>query len=167
MNWFKRIFGKESLEPKDKKVEVKKANIEFAEFNYPTKIILAWIKALEGHKDLEKFLYENGYQEIFFLNQAIQLKEEARDWLLKNGYPHLLAFVNAAEGNESAQHWLQVHGFEFLYNAAIAIDDEESGFKWLNTHSDEFVFGLIKTIKKVKDKIEFNHNDMYSFGKDI
>lgn len=167
MNWFKRIFGKEPLENKRKKAEVKKANIEFAEFNYPTKIILAWIKALEGHKELEKFLYENGYEEIFFLNQAMTLKQEARDWLMKNGYPHLLAFVNAAEGNESAQHWLQVHGFEFLYNAAIGIDDDEAGFKWLNIHSDEFIFGLIKTMKKVKDQIEFNHNDIYSFGKDI
>lgn len=167
MNWFKRIFGKEPLEQKQKKIEVAKANIEFAEFNYPPKIILAWIKALEGHEDLTKFLYENGYEEIFFLNQAINLKQDARDWLLKNGYPHLMAFVNAAEGNESAQHWLQVHGFELLYHAAMAIDDDQEGFKWLNQHSDEFTFSLIKTIKKVKDQIEFNHNDMYSFGKDI
>lgn len=167
MSWFKRIFGKEPLEEKRKKAEVKQANVSFAEFNYPPKIILAWIKALEGHQDLAKFLYENGYEEIFFLNQALTLKQEARDWLMKNGYPHLMAFVNAAEGNESAQHWLQVHGFEFLYNAAIAIDSEEAGFTWLNLHTDEFRFGLIKTIKKVKDQIEFNHNDMYSFGKDV
>lgn len=167
MNWFKRIFGKEPLEAKRKKAEMKKANISFAEFTYPPKIILAWIKALEGNQDLTKFLYENGYEELFFLNQALTLKQEAREWLMKNGYPHLMAFVNAAEGNESAQHWLQVHGFEFLYNAAIAIDDEEAGFNWLKLHSDEFRFSLIKTIKKVKDQIEFNHNDMYSFGKDV
>lgn len=167
MNWFKRVFGKEPLEERSKKVETKKANIAFAEFNYPTKIILAWIKALEGHQELEKFLYEHGYEELFFLNQALLLKQEAREWLMKNGYPHLMAFVNAAEGNESAQHWLQVHGFELLYHAAMAIDGEESGFKWLNQHCDEFIFGLVKTIKHLKDKIEFNHNDMYSFGKDI
>ncbi len=166
MSWFKRIFGKEPLE-KSRQAEVKQANISFAEFNYPTKIILAWIKALEGHEELTKFLYENGYEEIFFMNQAILLKQESRDWLMKNGYPHLMAFINAAEGNESAQHWLQVHGFDFLYHAAMAIEGEESGFKWLNQHSDEFVFSLIKTIKKVKDQIEFNHNDMYSFGKDL
>ena len=167
MNWFKKIFGKEPLENTKKKAELKKAQIEFAEFNYPTKIVLAWIKALEGNKDLEKFLYENGYKEIFFLNQALYLNDDARNWLMKNGYPHLMAFVNAAEGNESAQRWLEVHGFEFLYHAAQAIEGELNSFKWLNEHCDEFRFGLIKTIKKVKDQIEFNHNDMYSFGKDV
>lgn len=166
MNWFKRIFGKEPLQAK-KKAQTHTANVAYSSFNYPPKIILAWIKALEGNEQLAKFLLENGYEEIFFLNQAICLKQEARDWLMKNGYPHLMAFVNAAEGNESAQKWLSVHGFELLHYSALAIDNEPEGFNWLRMHSDELIFGLIKTIKKVKDEIEFNHNDMYSFGKDI
>ncbi|HRP53011.1 MAG TPA: hypothetical protein PLI97_05830, partial [Fluviicola sp.] len=96
-----------------------------------------------------------------------RLNQEAREWKMKNNFPHLLAFVNAAEGNESAQKWLKVHGFEFLHYASLAIDDDEVAFKWLNQHSDEIRFGLIKTMKKLKDKIEFNHNDMYSFRKDL
>jgi hypothetical protein len=166
MNWFKKIFGKEPLE-KRKQVQSAKANVMYCSLNYPPKILLAWIKALEGNNDLAKFLLENGYEEIFYLNQALALKQEARDWLLNNGYPHLMAFVNACEGNESAQKWLQVHGFEFLFQAAIAIDDEMDGFDWLKIHSDEITFGLIKTIKNFKDQIEFNHNDMYSFRKDV
>lgn len=166
MNWFKKIFGKEPLEKK-KLVQSKKADVRYSSFNYPPKILLAWIKSLEGHNELGKFLLENGYEEIFYLNQALALKQEARDWLLTNNYPHLMAFVNACEGNESAQKWLQVHGFEFLYNAAIAVDDEKEGFDWLKIHSDEITFGLVRTIKQFKDQIEFNHNDMYTFGKDV
>ncbi len=123
---------------------------------------MAWIKGLEGHNELELFLYENGYEEIFFLNQALKLKPEARDWLMNNGYPHLMAFVNAAEGNETALKWLEKHHFLFLYHAALAIEDEHESFKWLNINSDEFRFGLIKTIKQLKDKIEFNHNSIYT-----
>lgn len=166
MPWFKKIFGKDPLTKKGG-VEKSKAKIQYSSLNYPPKIILAWIKALEGNQDLAKFLLDNGFEEIFFLNQALMLKQEARDWLMKNGYPHLMAFVNGAEGNESAQHWLQVHGFELLYYSSIAIDDEIKGFEWLQKNSDELIFGLIKTMKTVKDTIEFNHNDMYSFGKDV
>lgn len=166
MSWLKKIFGKEPLAKKGG-VEKSKAIVAFSSFNYPPKIILAWIKALEGNQDLAKFLLDNGYEEIFFLNQALMLKQEARDWLMHNGYPHLMAFVNAAEGNESAQKWLQVHGFELLYYSSIAIDDDNTGFDWLKKNSDEFIFGLVKAMKKVKDNIEFNHNDMYSFGKDV
>lgn len=166
MSWFQKIFGKEPLKS-SKKIERKQVNIAFSEFNYSPKILLAWIKALEGNKEFDLFFYENDLKEIYFSNQALRLNQEAREWLMKNNFPHLLAFVNAAEGNESAQKWLKVHGFEFLHYASLAIDDDEVAFKWLNQHSDEIRFGLIKTMKKLKDKIEFNHNDMYSFRKDL
>jgi hypothetical protein len=162
MSWFKNIFGKEV----NKKAEVQKLNIEFAHLNYPPKIILAWIKSLEGYSDLGIYLLENGFEELYHTHQALLLNQTARNWLLKSGYPHLMAFVNAAEGNESAQRWLEVHGFEILLHGAKAVDDDLESFKWLNINSDPLIFQLIKQIKVVKDKIEFNHNDMYTFGKD-
>jgi len=165
MSWLKKIFGKEPLQ--DKKVVSGKANIEFANLNYPPKIMLAWGEALKGNTEIARFLLDNGYEELFHTTQAILLKQEARDWLMKNGYPHLMAMVNAAEGNESALHWLEVHGFEMLYHVANAIEGQMESFEWLRAHADEFIFQLTKTIKQVKDNIEFNHNDMYSYGKDI
>jgi hypothetical protein len=95
------------------------------------------------------------------------LKDEARDWLLKNGYPHLLAMVNGAEGNETAQKWLQVHGYEILYHMALAIENEEKSWQWLAAHVPADMYMLTQTIKQVKDKIEENHNDIHSFGKDL
>ena len=166
MSFLKKIFGKEPLESK-KSAETRQANVEFSSFNYPPKILVAWIKALEGNQQFNQYFYENGYQEIFYLNQALHLNQQARDWMMNNGYPHLMAFVNAAEGNGQAQHWLKMHGFEFLYYSALAIEDEAEGFNWLKLHSNEIIFGLIKTMKHIKDGIEFNHNDVHSFGKDL
>ena len=166
MSIFKRIFGKDSELAKSKTPEVKRSKIEFAQLNYPPKILLAWVKAMEGNSDLGKFLLDNGYEELFYLTHALQLKQEARDWLMKNGYPHLMAMVNAAEGNQSALHWLEVHGFELLYHVADAVEGEMESFDWLKIHSSELIFGVTKTIKRMKDDIEFNHNDMHSFGRD-
>ena len=97
---------------------------------------------------------------------AIKLKDEARNWLQDNGFAHLLAMINAAEGNESAQKWLLVHDFEILYHIAQAVESEESSWNWLGQHAPADLFILAKTIKKVKDGIEENHNDIHSFRKD-
>ncbi len=166
MSWIKRIFGKDS-EQQTKKAVVGKANIEFANMNYPPKILLAWCKAIEGHEELGTYLLENGYEELYHTTNALKLRQPARDWLMKNGYPHLMAMVNAAEGNESALHWLEVHHFEMLYHIADAVEGEMPSFEWLKQHADPTIFLLTRTIKKLKDNIEFYHNDMYSFGKDM
>lgn len=163
MSWFKNLFSKDEQQ---KKVEVKKANIEFASFNYPPKILLAWMKAIEGNTEIGLFLLNNGYEELYHTHQALLLNQIARNWLISNGYPHLMAFVNAAEGNESAQKWLSVHGFDVLHVSSKAIDGDMESFKLLNQYNDQILFQLIKTIKQLKDQIEFNHNDMYTFGKD-
>jgi len=166
MSWFSRIFSKDT-DPKGKKTTVQKANIEFASLNYEPKIMMAWVKALEGEHQFAMWLLNNGYEELFHATQAIKLKQEARDWLMANGYPHIMAMINASEGNESAQTWLRVHGFEVLYHVALGIEGEMNSFAWLKGNSSEMVFLLTRTIKKLKDEIEFNHNDMYSFGKDL
>lgn len=164
MSWIKRIFGKDADQVKQPVSG--KANVAFSNLNYPPKVILAWCKAIEGNVELGKFLLDNGYEELFHTTQALLLKQPARDWLMKNGYPHLMAMVNAAEGNESALHWLDVHRFEVLYHVADAVEGEMTSFGWLKENTDEVIFLLARTIKQVKDNIEFNHNDMYSFGKD-
>lgn len=165
MSWFKKIFGKDGNT--SKQVVSGKANVQFARLNYDPKILMAWVKALEGEGEFDIWLLNNGYEEIYHTTQAIKLKQEARDWLMNNGYPHLMAMVNASEGNESAAHWLDVHGFEVLYHVSQGVEGEMESFNWLKANSTEMVFLLTRTIKKLKDEIEFNHNDMYSFGKDV
>jgi len=134
--------------------------------NYHPKIILAWAKAIEGNDDLMLWLKENGYPELTMATYAIYLKEEARQWLTKNGYPHLMAMINAAEGNEIAQKWLLAHDFEILYHMAMAIENEQDSWTWLGKNVTADMFLLTQTIKKVKDQIEENHNDVHTFGKD-
>jgi len=165
MSWIKRIFGKDSDQPQ-KGYKPGTAMVEMRNLNYPPKVIIAWCKAIQGDTQFSTFLLNNGFEELFYASQAIRLKQEARDWLMKNGYPHLMAMINAAEGNESALNWLRLHDFEILYHIANAVESEMESFAWLKTHATEDLFILATTIKKVKDEIEFNHNDVHSFGKD-
>jgi len=157
------MFGK-----KNKKVVPTEAPkvLKWKPLDYSPKIILAWVKSLEGHTDITKWLLDNGYKELVMVNQAIYLKEEARNWLMHNGYPHLMAFVNAAEGNEKAQKWLKNNKFELLHHLALAIDDEKESWQWININSTKDIFLLAKTIKIIKDKIEERHNDVHNFGRD-
>lgn len=162
MSWLKRIFSKDS-DPKILQI----SKVKVHQLDYPPKIILATCKALQGHVELGRYLLDNGYEELFYMTQAALLKEEARTWLMKNGYPHLLAMINAAEGNESALKWLQVHGFEILAHIADAVEGEMESFEWLKANATEDIFIFTVTLKKVKDEIEYNHNDVHSFGKDL
>lgn len=131
---------------------------------YPNKIILAWAKSLEGNKEITQWLLENGFEELVQFNQAVYLKQVARDWLMENGYPHLMAYLNAAEGNEKAQHWLKNNGFPDLYYSALAVEGEKEGWEYMNQKGDQELFFFSQILKSIKDKIEERHNDIHSFG---
>jgi ribosomal protein S15P/S13E len=49
---------------------------------------------------------------------------------------------------------------------AQAIEDEEASWHWLGKNVTPDMFILTQTIRRVKDKIEENHNDIHSFRKD-
>jgi hypothetical protein len=159
VNWFRKKKNTSVISGNIKNVPLKP-------LNYHPKIILAWAKAIDGNEDLLMWLKDNGYPELTMATYAIYLKEEARVWLTKNGYPHLLAFINAAEGNEKAQKWLLIHDFEILYHMALAIEAEQESWEWLGKNVTPDMFLLTQTIKKVKDQIEENHNDVHTFRRD-
>ena len=160
LNW----FGK-----KKKKVATDVKNIQKVQmqpFEYPSKILLAWAKAVEGNVEIKKWLFDNEYPELAIAIDAIRLKETARDWLTENGYPHLMAFINAAEGNVKAQRWLELNNLDLLLHMALAIENEEESWKWIAQNTGPEIFILTQNIKRVKDEIEENHNDIHSFNKD-
>lgn len=159
-DFFKRNKTRQVTPDQLKKTQLKS-------IDYDPKIIIAWAKAVEGNDDIMSWLKENGYPELFMATYAIYLKDEARDWLTQNGYAHLMAFINAAEGIESAQKWLLTHKFDLLYHMALAIENEEESLVWLRKNSSQDILLLTKSIKKIKDKIEENHNDIHSFRKDL
>jgi molybdopterin-guanine dinucleotide biosynthesis protein A len=158
-NWFRKK-KREIIAKELSKTELKR-------IDYPAKIIIAWSKAIEGNDDIMLWLKDNGYMELTMATYAIYLREEARNWLQDNGYAHLLAMINAAEGNSSAQKWLLVHDFEILYHIAMAVEDEQESWTWLGTNAPADLFILAQTIKKIKDKIEENHNDVHTFRQDL
>jgi len=149
---------------KQKILETQKVTL--LNLDYSPKVILAWAKALEGNKKCMQWLHDNSYTELCMASYAIYLKDKARIWLPKNGYAHLLAFIEAAEGEEKAQKWLLTNQFELLYHMAMAIEAEQTSQKWLQQNAHADILYLTATIKKIKDKIEENHNDIHSFGRD-
>jgi hypothetical protein len=48
----------------------------------------------------------------------------------------------------------------------MAVEDEKLSWKWIKVNCGVEIFVLAKSIKKIKDQIEENHNDIHSFGKD-
>ena len=143
---------------------IKKVGIK--RLDYHPKIILAWAKAIEGNKELGEYLAKNGFEELNVSASAICLKQDARNWLMENGYPHLMAMIHASEGDAKALKWLHTNDFEILANIAMAVEDEQDAWMWLKKNATHDIFILTQTIKKVKDQIEENHNDVHSFGKD-
>lgn len=144
--------------------QVNKATIK--PLNYPPKIILGWAKAIEGNQAIAEWLSKNGYEELVVASWAIRLKNDARKWLAENGYIHLMAFIHASEGDEKAIKWLKDNRFDLLYNMALAIDGENENFIWVRKNAAPDIFILTQTIKRVKDEIEYNHNNIHNFGVD-
>jgi len=157
MNWFKK--SNKTYQPKVEKSILK--NI-----SYPPKIILAWTKAMQGNTEISKWLNDNGYKELVFASAAIHLKEDARQWLMKNGYAHLMAMINASEGDENAQKWLLKFKFELLYHIAMISEYQNDSMIWLKRNGTPDLFLFAIALRDVKDKIEDNHNDIHSHGKD-
>jgi len=155
---------------KDKKRIINRSDqqvIHLKSINYPPKIIVAWAKAIEGDRVLLQWLKDNGYFELCMATYAIYLKDEARTWLSNNGYAHFLAFINASEGIKSAQKWLKTHNFELLFHMAMAVEHQEQSMQWLKKNATNDIFFLTQKIRKIKDQIEENHNDIHTFRKDL
>ena len=160
MSWFSR---KKTPSPSP----VPPRKVEIYSFDYPSKIILAWSKAIEGDANFLQFLNQNGYEELAIAVHAVYLEPNARDWLTANGFAHLMAMIHGAEGNEKAQNWLNAHGFALLYHLSRAVDHEQEDITWMKQYAPLEFQILAKSLQRVKDHIEENHNDMHSFNKDI
>jgi hypothetical protein len=86
---------------------------------------------------------------------------------MENGYAHLMAMINASEGLVQAQQWLMAHKMELLFHIGRAVDHENDSWEWLGKNATPDLFMLAKSIQFIKDKIEENHRDIHSFGKDL
>lgn len=134
---------------------------------YPSLVIIAWAKAVEGHQNLQNWLKENDYLELWMATQAIRLHDPARKWLLQNGFAEIMAMISAAEGDQKAQKWLLQFGYDVLYHIAMAVEHEQESWFWLRKHTSPELIILAKSIQVIKDRIEENHNDVHAIHKDL
>jgi hypothetical protein len=159
-------FNKKNKE-NDKEIVPEMKAVPLKPINFPASIILLWIKAIDGDKVVQLWLRENGYEALFHATNAIYLIQDSRDWLMENGYAHLMAMINTSEGLVQAQQWLMAHKMELLFHIGRAVDHENDSWEWLGKNATPDLFMLAKSIQFIKDKIEENHRDIHSFGKDL
>lgn len=157
-NWFRK---------KTVELPIEKKQLKLKPINYSAEVILLWAKAVDGDKVIQLGLKESGFPELFHATNAIYLIQESRDWLMENEYAHLMAMINAAEGLVQAQEWLLANKMELLFHIGRAVDHEVESWDWLGKHATPDLFMLAKSIQFIKDKIEENHGDIHSFGKDL
>jgi hypothetical protein len=133
---------------------------------YPAKILVAWAEAIGGNKDIREWLMANGYPELGLFVFALHNQEEARQWLLDKGHPHLMALINGAEGNPSALAWLKKFDFDFLEKMARAADNDDAALHWLLENGEQELATVAQRMRKVKNEIERNNNDMHRMSSD-
>ena len=54
-----------------------------------------------------------------------------------------------------------------FFHIAMAVEDERKSWDWIKKHCGVEIFILTKSIEKIKDKIDENHNDIHYFGRDL
>jgi hypothetical protein len=133
---------------------------------YNGKILLAWGEAIDGNVGIRDWLMRHGYPELGVFVFALRLKPDARQWLMENGYAHLMAMIHGAEGNASAVNWLERSGFPILSKMALAVDGHREALEWLmsNGHADFAVLAV--KMRRVKDEIEQDNNDIHRISKE-
>ena len=82
--------------------------------DYDPKVLMAFLKSLEGDRKFSDFLMNNGYRELEALASAIHSNEAALQWLLENGYPEFAILSNAIDNEDAAIEWLEKYNCKFL-----------------------------------------------------
>ena len=140
--------------------------VKMKPLNYPPKILLGWAEAIGGNEKLRDwFMASDEYKELGVAVHAILNDDKSRDWLMENGYPQLMAMINGAEGNKEAIHWLDKSGMQVLKYVALSADGNDDGFEWLKRNGHQEFAMISMVIRKVKDEIEEDHNDVHKFGR--
>ena len=107
--------------------------------DYDPKVLMAFLKSLEGDRKFSDFLMNNGYRELEALSSAIHSNEAALQWLLDNGYPEFAVLSNAIDNEDAAIAWLDKYHCTFLATFAAACRKEDAAIKWFvdNVYGDE------------------------------
>jgi hypothetical protein len=139
-------------------------SVPLQDLTYNGKILLAWGEAISGNREIRDWLIKNGYPELGLFVFALHNKDNARNWLMENGFAHLFALINGAEGNIEALRWLHLNGFDALEAMARAGDGDLDAFEWLRQHGYADLAVIAARIKKVKQEIEENNNDIHKIS---
>ena len=79
----------------------------------------------------ERWLVENGYEEMKHLWDAYDGMEKSFKWLLNNGFRQLAATVDALNGNDQAKRFLLASGNRELAAFVEACTGRQQAVNWL------------------------------------
>lgn len=97
--------------------------------NYNVKILVAFVEAFKGNKEIQQFLLKN--------------------------YPELAAFIGAIKNDNKGYYWLRLHKFHHLAALHDAMDGEPEAFNWLKTNGYEVDAIMARAVLEDKDAIEW------------
>ncbi|MDR1974386.1 MAG: hypothetical protein LBQ31_06890 [Bacteroidales bacterium] len=125
---------------------------------YPQKVYINFVKALEGDRQKFDELIEDGYPEWAAFSHALQGDERATMFLLKRStLPVLGVLANGMNDEEGAMNWLKKNKNPLYYAFCQASKKDEDARKWLESN-DCLVFVMmaekIYDIMKIRIKRE-------------
>jgi hypothetical protein len=133
-------------------------------FAYPSKIIIAWAEACGGNAKIRDWLTANNYPELGLFVFALNNRQSARDWLMENNQQHLMAIIRGTEGDPNALMWLRKFKFDILEKVARAADNDDESMHWLVQHNYHDFANLAMHMRRVKNDIEMDNNDVHKFN---
>lgn len=131
--------------------------------DYDPKVLMAFLKSLEGDRKFSDFLMNNGFQELEALASAIHSNEAALHWLLENGYPEFAVLSNAIDNEENAIAWLERYNCAFLSRFAAACRKEQDAIQWFVDNDLRLFILIIDCIHHILLYQSWDASDFHKF----
>ena len=131
--------------------------------DYDPKVLMAFLKSLEGDRRFSDFLMNNGYRELEALSSAIHSNEAALQWLLDNGYPEFAILSNAIDNEDAAIAWLDKYNCTFLATFAAACRKETAAIQWFADHDLRLFIMIINEIHHILLYQSWDASDFHKF----
>ena len=131
--------------------------------DYDPKVLMAFLKSLEGDRKFSDFLMNNGFRELEALSSAIHSNEAALQWLLDNGYPEFAVLSNAIDNEDAAIAWLDKYHCTFLATFAAACRKEDAAIKWFVDNDLRLFILIINEIHHILLYQSWDSSDFHKF----
>lgn len=133
---------------------------------YPQKVLLAWLEAIKGNKEITKWLLSSQFKELGIFTFALYNDSSARKWLLEQHFLWVIAFLDAIESDDEAVKWLLKSEYKSLAPIARAADNDPQAEQLILKNKNAFEISLYQEIRKIKNYLQARHDAPQNLGFD-